>query len=64
MKSDPPIDEIRRVRREISAACDHDPKKLVARYREIQKEQPLKLVNYGAKGGMRPPKDLGDASRP
>jgi hypothetical protein len=49
MSSDPPIDEIRRVRHEISAACDHDPKKLVAYYQELQGHFQGKVINIGAK---------------
>jgi hypothetical protein len=32
-----PIDRLRRVRHEISAKCDHDPRKLVEHYMELQK---------------------------
>ena len=32
MKDDPAIDRVRKVRHQISAECDHDPKKLVAYY--------------------------------
>jgi hypothetical protein len=35
---DPVIDEIRRVRHEISAQFDHDPRRLVEHYIELQKE--------------------------
>ena len=35
---DPLIDEVRRVKREISAEFDHDPAKLVARLTEYQKQ--------------------------
>jgi hypothetical protein len=48
MSSDPPIDEIRRVRHEISAACEHDPKKLVAYYQELQGQFQSKVINIGA----------------
>ena len=48
MINDPPIDEIRRVRHEISAACDHDPKRLVAYYQRLQKEFKGRIVNFGA----------------
>ena len=36
MKPDPAIDEIREVRRKISAECGHDPRRLVAHYVEYQ----------------------------
>ena len=38
MKPDPVIERIRTVRREISKECDHDPKKLVEHYREMEKQ--------------------------
>lgn len=37
MKEDPTIERIRKVRHQISAECDHDPKKLLARYRQMEK---------------------------
>ena len=37
MKSDPVIERIRAVRREISKECNHDPKVLVAHYRAMEK---------------------------
>ena len=33
MKPDPVIERIRKIRREISKECGHDPKVLVERYR-------------------------------
>jgi len=44
VESDPVIDEIREVRRRISARFDHDPFKLVAHYMEIQKQHKDRLV--------------------
>lgn len=44
MNSDPVIDEIRRVRHEISAEHDHDPKKMVAYYAEIKKRYADRVV--------------------
>jgi len=38
MQSDPAIDEIREVRREISAEFGHDPRRLLAHYVELEKE--------------------------
>jgi hypothetical protein len=35
-RHDPPIDEIRAVRRQISAECGHDPEALAARYMAMQ----------------------------
>lgn len=52
MSRDPAIDEIRRVRHEISVACHHDPKELLARYRELQQDFVERVVNYGAEPGV------------
>ena len=38
-QSDPVIDEIRDVRRRISARVNHDPGQLVAYYRRLQEKQ-------------------------
>ena len=40
-QADPVIDEIREVRRRISARVDHEPARLVAYYIELQKEPPI-----------------------
>jgi hypothetical protein len=42
--SDPVIDEVREVRRRISARCDHDPARLVAYYLELQKQYQDRLI--------------------
>ena len=42
--SDPVIEEIRAVRRRISAQFDHDPDKLVAHYMELQKQYADRLI--------------------
>ena len=39
-----PIDQIRRVRHEISAEFDHDPRKLVEHYMELQKRHGERLI--------------------
>jgi len=44
MKDDPTIDQIREIRRRISAICDHDPKKFVEYYIEFQKKYRDRLV--------------------
>ena len=51
---DPAIEEIRAVRRRISAQFDHDPDKLVAHYMELQKQYADRLI-----GGVKDsaPKD-------
>jgi hypothetical protein len=36
MHEDQAIAEIREVRRQISEECDHDPRKLIAYYKELQ----------------------------
>jgi len=38
MKTDPAIEEIRAVRRQISEACGHDPKRLVLFYQQFTAE--------------------------
>ena len=42
---DPVIDEIREVRRRISARFDHDPERLVAYYMELQKQYGDRLLD-------------------
>ena len=42
--NDPVIEEIRAVRRRISAQFDHDPDKLVAHYMELQKQYADRLI--------------------
>ena len=42
--SDPTIDEIRRVRHEISREVDHDPKRLVEYYRRLEKQHRDRLL--------------------
>jgi hypothetical protein len=49
MIPDPPIDEIRRIRHQISAEHGHDPKRLLAYYQELQKKFEGRIVNYGPK---------------
>jgi hypothetical protein len=44
MKPDPPIDEIRKVRHQISASVDHDPRKLVEHYRQLQERLGDRIV--------------------
>jgi len=44
MKQDPILDEIRRVRHQISAQFDHDPVKLVAHYMRLQERHRDRLV--------------------
>ena len=43
-ENDPVIDEIREVRRRISARFDHDPERLVAYYVELQRRYQDRLM--------------------
>jgi hypothetical protein len=45
MKDDPTITAIREARRTISAAVNHDPRQLVAHYRELQERHRERLVS-------------------
>jgi hypothetical protein len=44
-KPDPGLEEIRRVRHQISAELGHDPKKLLDYYRKLEAEYPDRLVH-------------------
>ena len=43
--ADPPIDEIRELRRQISAECGHDPEALAARYMAMQERYRDRLAD-------------------
>jgi hypothetical protein len=45
MNNDPPLDEIREVRRRISARVGHDPAKLIAYYMELQEQYRDRLID-------------------
>ena len=45
MKDDPTIAAIREARHKISASVNHDPRKLVAHYRELQERHRERLVS-------------------
>ena len=47
MKIDPEIERIRAVRHRISEECGHDPKRLVAYYREVSRQ--LRAVSRKSK---------------
>jgi hypothetical protein len=49
MRSDKAIEEIRRIRKEISAEFDNDPKKLVEHYIELQDQYKERLVKKKSK---------------
>lgn len=44
-RTDPGLDEIRRVRHEISEEIGHDPKRLLDYYRELEAEYEDRLVH-------------------
>jgi hypothetical protein len=46
MKADPPIDEIRAIRHEISAEFGHDPKRYIQYLRDLEKEYPEQIRRY------------------
>lgn len=45
MRPDPVIDEIRRIRHQISAEHDHDPRKLVEHYMKLQEQYRDRLIH-------------------
>ena len=47
MKPDPTIDEVRRIRRAISAEYGNDPRRMVEYYQDLQARVNDRLVNYG-----------------
>ena len=50
MEDDPTIARIRKVRHEISARFDHDPKRIVEHYKKLQERHKDRLVrNVGVK---------------
>ena len=53
MQDDPVIDEIRRVRHEISAAFDHDPYKLVEHYKRMHETHLDQLARLRRKKGKQ-----------
>ncbi len=55
MKSDKAIEEIRTVRKKISAEFDNDPKKLIEHYIELQDQYKERLVKK-----QKPKKEEGD----
>ena len=44
-QSDPVIDEVREVRHRISARVDHDPRRLVGYYAELQEQYKDRLID-------------------
>ena len=45
IRNDAPIDEVRELRRRISARFDHDPARLVAYYMELQEQYRDRLID-------------------
>ena len=45
IRNDQPIDEIRELRRRISARFDHDPARLVAYYMKLQEQYRDRLID-------------------
>jgi len=54
-QSDPVIDEIREVRRRISARCGHDPTQLVSFYMEMQQQDEDRLIGTPTRSQDRDP---------
>lgn len=47
MKPDPTVDEIRRIRREMSAEYGHDPRRMLEYFASVQDRVKDRLVNHG-----------------
>ena len=52
MKPDPTIDEIRRVRHEMSVEYGHDPRRMLEYFASIQARVKDRLVNHGEPGPL------------
>ena len=64
MKSDPTIDEIRRVRHEMSAEYGHDPRRMLEYFASIQDRVKDRLVDYGEPDALaRTSRSTGAADR-
>ena len=48
MKNDPIVDEVRRARAKIFAACDHDLDKLLDSYQQAEKKDQERVVSLDA----------------
>lgn len=48
------VEEVHAARRKISEACDHDFKKLIERYKELQEQHPELLVTEVPKSDPEP----------
>jgi hypothetical protein len=58
LPSDPVIDEIREVRHQISARFDHDPRRLVEHYVELQKQYEDRLIKPLRPGSVKAPEPV------
>lgn len=47
MQDDPAIERVREVRHQISQQCEHDPKKLVEYYMQLQERHKDRLLDLG-----------------
>lgn len=54
LQRDPVIDEIREVRHRISARFDHDPKRLIDYYMQLQEKHKDRLLDDVKAGGRFP----------
>ena len=52
IKDDPTIDQIRKIRHQISQRFDHDPKKVVEYYIRLQKQFQGRLLDLSEKWDM------------
>jgi hypothetical protein len=59
MKDDPTIKAVRDARHRISESVDHDPRKLVEHYRQLQKRHQDRIVS---RPGRKPGKEGEDAA--
>jgi len=58
-RTDPGLEEIRRVRHEISEELEHDPKRLVEYFRKLEREYEDRLVHTEEGAYEEPPAVLG-----
>jgi hypothetical protein len=62
MKEDQAIAEIREVRRQISEECDHDPRRLITYYKELQLRHKERLLRPTILTTNAEPTDLRNSS--
>lgn len=54
IKNDPPVDEVRETRHQISARFNHDPAQLVAYYLELQQQYQGRLMDSSKSKEVEP----------